>query len=100
MYVFLCFRIKTYEHENSWGQAVCSFDMELRHSSSLQLGLLNSLQKFGANHILDIYMKGLATQRGENKELDEIRYEAAWRNGQWDLETPAEYVRSSGIKNK
>lgn len=46
---------------------------------------LQGLQNFGLNSILATYMKGLESEGVEwGAELRELRFQAAWRNAQWD----------------
>ena len=45
-----------------------------------------ALQNLGLSHILSVYLKGLDYERREwCAELQELRYQAAWRNMQWGL---------------
>lgn len=45
------------------------------------------LQNFGLNSILTTYMRGLESEGVEwGAELRELRFQAAWRNTQWDCE--------------
>ncbi|XP_077397669.1 serine-protein kinase ATM isoform X3 [Festucalex cinctus] len=81
-------RIRTYEHEAMWGKALTSYDL---HSTlpdvTRQVGILQGLQNFGLNSILTTYMKGLESEGVEwGAELRELRFQAAWRNTQWDCD--------------
>ncbi|XP_060928737.1 serine-protein kinase ATM isoform X1 [Limanda limanda] len=81
-------RIRTYEHEAMWGKALTSYDL---HSSlpetTRQVGILEGLQNFGLSSILATYMRGLESEGVEwGAELRELRFQAAWRNTQWDCE--------------
>ena len=84
------FRIKTYEHEGAWEKALCCYDMELdkRKYPDLTLGMLKSLQQFGVQHLMNVYLKSCEGANGEQEDVNirEIQYEAAWRNGQWKME--------------
>uniref|UniRef100_A0A6J0UF85 non-specific serine/threonine protein kinase n=1 Tax=Pogona vitticeps TaxID=103695 RepID=A0A6J0UF85_9SAUR len=79
-------RIRTYEHEAVWGKALVTYDLE-RSLPPLtrQAGIIEALQNFGLCDTLSIYLKGLEQENHEySVELQEIRYQAAWRNMQWD----------------
>ncbi|XP_019950752.2 serine-protein kinase ATM [Paralichthys olivaceus] len=81
-------RIRTYEHEAMWGKALTSYDL---HSSlpetTRQVGIVEGLQNFGLSSILATYMRGLESEGVEwGAELRELRFQAAWRNTQWDCE--------------
>ncbi|KAK2847025.1 hypothetical protein Q5P01_010024 [Channa striata] len=81
-------RIRTYEHEAMWGKALVSYDL---HSTlpevSRQVGIVEGLQNFGLSSILTTYMRGLESEGVEwGTELRELRFQAAWRNTQWDCE--------------
>uniref|UniRef100_A0A2K6FTV4 non-specific serine/threonine protein kinase n=1 Tax=Propithecus coquereli TaxID=379532 RepID=A0A2K6FTV4_PROCO len=79
-------RLRTYEHEAMWGKALVTYDLETAISSSTrQAGIIQALQNLGLCHILSIYLKGLDYENKEwCAELQELRYQAAWRNMQWD----------------
>uniref|UniRef100_A0A8C0ZKN4 non-specific serine/threonine protein kinase n=1 Tax=Cyanistes caeruleus TaxID=156563 RepID=A0A8C0ZKN4_CYACU len=78
-------RIRTYEHEGVWGKALVTYDLETSLSpSTRQAGIIEALQNFGLFHTLSMYLKGLEHENTEwCAELQEIRYQAAWRNMQW-----------------
>uniref|UniRef100_A0A8D0A1F8 non-specific serine/threonine protein kinase n=1 Tax=Sander lucioperca TaxID=283035 RepID=A0A8D0A1F8_SANLU len=81
-------RIRTYEHEAMWGKALTSYDL---HSAlpevTRQVGIVEGLQNFGLCSILATYMRGLESEGVEwGAELRELRFQAAWRNTQWDCE--------------
>ncbi|RMC07330.1 hypothetical protein DUI87_16789 [Hirundo rustica rustica] len=78
-------RIRTYEHEAVWGKALVTYDLETSLSpSTRQAGIIEALQNFGLCHTLSMYLKGLEHENTEwCAELQEIRYQAAWRNMQW-----------------
>ncbi|XP_034724062.1 serine-protein kinase ATM [Etheostoma cragini] len=81
-------RIRTYEHEAMWGKALTSYDL---HSTlpevTRQVGIVEGLQNFGLCSILATYMRGLESEGVEwGAELRELRFQAAWRNTQWDCE--------------
>ncbi|KAK5868357.1 hypothetical protein PBY51_009383 [Eleginops maclovinus] len=81
-------RIRTYEHEAMWGKALTSYDL---HSTlpevTRQVGIVEGLQHFGLSGILATYMRGLESEGVEwGAELRELRFQAAWRNTQWDCE--------------
>ncbi|XP_076001414.1 serine-protein kinase ATM isoform X2 [Genypterus blacodes] len=81
-------RIRTYEHEAMWGKALTSYDL---HSTlpevTRQVGIVEGLQNFGLSSILTTYMRGLESAGVEwGAELRELRFQAAWRNTQWDCD--------------
>ncbi|XP_072317352.1 LOW QUALITY PROTEIN: serine-protein kinase ATM [Eucyclogobius newberryi] len=81
-------RIRTYEHEAMWAKALTSYDL---HSSLpeviRQVGIMEGLQNFGLSSILSTYMRGLESEGVEwGAELRELRFQAAWRNTQWDFD--------------
>nr|XP_021385049.1 serine-protein kinase ATM isoform X1 [Lonchura striata domestica]XP_021385050.1 serine-protein kinase ATM isoform X1 [Lonchura striata domestica] len=78
-------RIRTYEHEAVWEKALVTYDLETSLSpSTRQAGIIEALQNFGLCHTLSMYLKGLEHENSEwCAELQEIRYQAAWRNMQW-----------------
>ncbi|KAM5227129.1 serine-protein kinase ATM isoform 3-T8 [Hipposideros larvatus] len=79
-------RLRTYEHEAMWGKALVTYDLETAISSSTrQAGIIQALQNLGLCHILSVYLKGLDHEYKEwCAELQELHYQAAWRNMQWD----------------
>ncbi|KAM6448107.1 serine-protein kinase ATM isoform 1-T2 [Liasis olivaceus] len=79
-------RIRTYEHEGMWGKALVTYDLETSLPPSIrQTGLVEALQNYGLCNTLSIYLKGLEQENEESSiELQEIRYQAAWRNMHWD----------------
>ncbi|XP_030331993.1 serine-protein kinase ATM isoform X1 [Strigops habroptila] len=78
-------RIRTYEHEAVWEKALVTHDLEASLSPSThQAGIIEALQNFGLCHTLSMYLKGLEYENTEwSAELQEIRYQAAWRTMQW-----------------
>ncbi|KAM6342206.1 serine-protein kinase ATM isoform 2-T3 [Podargus strigoides] len=78
-------RIRTYEHEAVWEKALVTYDLEASLSPpTRQAGIIEALQNFGLCHTLSTYLKGLEHENTEwCAELQEIRYQAAWRNMQW-----------------
>ncbi|KAM9566085.1 serine-protein kinase ATM [Guaruba guarouba] len=78
-------RIRTYEHEAEWEKALVTHDLEASLSPSThQAGIIEALQNFGLRHTLSMYLKGLEHENTEwSAELQEIRYQAAWRTMQW-----------------
>nr|XP_019570457.1 PREDICTED: serine-protein kinase ATM isoform X1 [Rhinolophus sinicus]XP_019570459.1 PREDICTED: serine-protein kinase ATM isoform X1 [Rhinolophus sinicus]XP_019570460.1 PREDICTED: serine-protein kinase ATM isoform X1 [Rhinolophus sinicus]XP_019570461.1 PREDICTED: serine-protein kinase ATM isoform X1 [Rhinolophus sinicus] len=79
-------RLRTYEHEAMWGKALVTYDLETAISSSTcQAGIIQALQNLGLCHVLSVYLKGLDHENKEwCAELQELHYQAAWRNMQWD----------------
>ncbi|XP_028903598.1 serine-protein kinase ATM isoform X1 [Ornithorhynchus anatinus] len=84
-------RIRTYEHEAMWGKALVTYDLETTLSPcTRQAGIIEALQNSGLCHTLSTYLKGLDNENEEwCAQLHELRYQAAWRNMQWDLCTPS-----------
>ncbi|XP_069739549.1 serine-protein kinase ATM [Phaenicophaeus curvirostris] len=78
-------RIRTYEHEAVWEKALVTYDLETSlPPSTRQAGIIEALQNFGLCHTLSMYLKGLEHENTEwCAKLQEIRYQAAWRNMQW-----------------
>ncbi|KAM4628418.1 serine-protein kinase ATM [Polymixia lowei] len=81
-------RIRTYEHEAMWGKALTSYDL---HSTlpevTRQVGIVEGLQNFGLSSIMATYLRGLESEGVEwGAELRELRFQAAWRNTQWDCD--------------
>ncbi|XP_059563971.1 serine-protein kinase ATM isoform X4 [Myotis daubentonii] len=79
-------RLRTYEHEAMWEKALVTYDLETAISSpTRQAGIIQALQNLGLCHILSVYLKGLDDENKEwCAELQELHYQAAWRNMQWD----------------
>ncbi|XP_048349844.1 serine-protein kinase ATM [Sphaerodactylus townsendi] len=79
-------RIRTYEHEAVWGKALVTYDLERSlPPATRQAGIIEALQNFGLCDTLSVYLKGLEQDNPESSmELQELRYQAAWRNMQWD----------------
>ncbi|MBN3300154.1 ATM kinase, partial [Amia calva] len=89
-------RIRIYEHEAMWGRALTSYDL---HSNlpdvTRQVGIIEALQNFGLCGTLLTYLRGLDGDGAEGSaELREMRFQAAWRNTQWDC-VPAERNEST-----
>uniref|UniRef100_A0A8C4HC02 non-specific serine/threonine protein kinase n=1 Tax=Dicentrarchus labrax TaxID=13489 RepID=A0A8C4HC02_DICLA len=83
-------RIRTYEHEAMWGKALTSYDLNSTLPEvTRQVGIVEGLQNFGLSSILATYMRGLESEGVEwGAELRELRFQAAWKNTQWDCELP------------
>uniref|UniRef100_A0A1A7X0C2 non-specific serine/threonine protein kinase n=1 Tax=Iconisemion striatum TaxID=60296 RepID=A0A1A7X0C2_9TELE len=81
-------RIRTYEHEALWGKALTSYDLHSTLPEVTRLvGIVEGLQNFGLSSILATYLRGLDSEGVEwGPELRELRFQAAWRNTQWDCE--------------
>ncbi|XP_054448480.1 serine-protein kinase ATM [Pteronotus mesoamericanus] len=79
-------RLRTYEHEAMWEKALVTYDLESAiPSSTRQAGIIQALQNLGLCHILSVYLRGLDHENKEHcAELQELHYQAAWRNMQWD----------------
>ncbi|XP_036115893.1 serine-protein kinase ATM isoform X3 [Molossus molossus] len=79
-------RLRTYEHEAMWEKALVTYDLETTISSSTrQAGIIQALQNLGLCHVLSVYLKGLDHENKEwCAELQELYYQAAWKNMQWD----------------
>ncbi|KAM8821480.1 serine-protein kinase ATM [Eudromia elegans] len=84
-------RIRTYEHEAVWGKALVTYDLETSlPPSTRQAGIIEALQNFGLCNTLSTYLKGLEHENTEwSTELQEIHFQAAWRNMQWGHISPA-----------
>uniref|UniRef100_A0A3B4ARZ4 non-specific serine/threonine protein kinase n=1 Tax=Periophthalmus magnuspinnatus TaxID=409849 RepID=A0A3B4ARZ4_9GOBI len=80
--------IRTYEHEANWGKALTSYDLHSSLPEAIrQVGIVKGLQNFGLSSILSTYMRGLESEGQEwGAELRELRFQAAWRNTQWDFD--------------
>ncbi|KAM6342207.1 serine-protein kinase ATM isoform 3-T4 [Podargus strigoides] len=92
-------RIRTYEHEAVWEKALVTYDLEASLSPpTRQAGIIEALQNFGLCHTLSTYLKGLEHENTEwCAELQEIRYQAAWRNMQWGhISSVKDETRRSG----
>ena len=51
------------------------------------VGILQAMQNFGLGHVLNIYLQGLRScEMTFDQEVTDFQYDAAWRNGVWDLE--------------
>ncbi|XP_068173804.1 serine-protein kinase ATM isoform X3 [Antennarius striatus] len=89
-------RIRTYEHEAMWGKALTSYDLHATLPEvTRQVGIIEGLQNFGLSSILTTYMRGLESEGLEwGAELRELRFQAAWRNTQWDCELPSRGEKS------
>ncbi|XP_068564532.1 serine-protein kinase ATM [Cebidichthys violaceus] len=89
-------RIRTYEHEAMWGKALTSYDLHTTLPEvTRQVGIVEGLQNFGLSSILATYMRGLESEGVEwGAELRELRFQAAWRNTQWDCELPERSEKS------
>ncbi|XP_061537263.1 serine-protein kinase ATM isoform X2 [Phycodurus eques] len=81
-------RIRTYEHEAMWGKALTSYDLHATLPDVIrQVGIVEGLQNFGLSSILTTYMRGLESDGVEwGAELRDLRFQAAWRNTQWDCD--------------
>nr|XP_040032849.1 serine-protein kinase ATM [Gasterosteus aculeatus aculeatus] len=81
-------RIRTYEHEAMWGKALTSYNLHTTLPEvTRQVGIVEGLQNIGLSNILTTYMRGLESEGVEwGAELRELRFQAAWRNTQWDCE--------------
>uniref|UniRef100_A0A8C6Z7X0 non-specific serine/threonine protein kinase n=1 Tax=Nothoprocta perdicaria TaxID=30464 RepID=A0A8C6Z7X0_NOTPE len=91
-------RIRTYEHEAVWGKALVTYDLETSLSpSTRQAGIIEALQNFGLCNTLSTYLKGLEHENTEwSTELQEIHFQAAWRNMQWGHISPANETGGPG----
>ncbi|XP_072019634.1 serine-protein kinase ATM-like [Amphiura filiformis] len=82
-------RIHTYEHERSWGKALGAYDIYMATPGGMtpDVGILQAMQNFGLGHVLNIYLQGLRScDMAFDLEVTDFQYEAAWKNGVWDLE--------------
>lgn len=94
-------RIHKYEHEGDWTSAMAGYDLINPDDTSTQTGLLQALQNAGLDHILQTYLKGVKMDgSGEtDSRLAEAQYEAAWRNGIWDIPDQSSDQHYSGFHN-
>ncbi|XP_060585424.1 serine-protein kinase ATM-like [Ruditapes philippinarum] len=94
-------RICTYQQENQWDKAVVSCDIQMSQSGTTnQYDLLNVLQCFGANHIFNTYLQGIMGQDDVpnlTSETRELQFEAAWRMGMWNLDSPNKIETGTGF---
>ncbi|KAI0210308.1 Serine-protein kinase ATM [Lamellibrachia satsuma] len=84
-------RIQTYEHENDWSKALCSYDLQFSQPTASvdQANLLQALQNFGTSHVLDMYLLGLSSQSDiSSSEVQDFQYHAACRNANWNIKVP------------
>lgn len=59
------------------------------------------MQNFGLSSILATYMRGLESEGVEwGAELRELRFQAAWRNTQWDCDLSERYGEENGELHK
>ncbi|ESO89357.1 hypothetical protein LOTGIDRAFT_229208 [Lottia gigantea] len=90
-------RIKTYMHENRWDKAVVTYDIETDLHSQ-QFGFYQSVQEFGASHLLNSCLQGnVAKGAILTPQIEELQYEAAWKTGQWNLEAPMRFEKGVGF---
>nr|ACG68443.1 ataxia telangiectasia mutated protein [Branchiostoma floridae] len=84
-------RIVTYEHEGKWDKALGAYDLQMSSPTAvIQAGVLDALKNFGCGHVLNMYLKGIRSECvADSPELREAQYQAAWRNGIWDLDVDA-----------
>ncbi|XP_071112563.1 serine-protein kinase ATM-like [Haliotis cracherodii] len=94
-------RIKTYLHENRLEKAVVTFDIGMKMGQPTEdMGLLKTLQSFGADYLLELCLTGKVGETGLSPALQEVQYEAAWRAGQWNLDVPARVGAETGFHQK
>ncbi|CAN0220698.1 unnamed protein product [Lampetra fluviatilis] len=79
-------RVRTYEHEGEWEKALGVYDLDTALPMGVrQAGILQALQNCGLDLVLQRYLRGLEEESPEcSADLEEMRYQAAWRAGQWD----------------
>eukprot|EP00058_Branchiostoma_floridae_P018809 XP_002604298.1 hypothetical protein BRAFLDRAFT_88587 [Branchiostoma floridae] len=78
-------RIVTYEHEGKWDKALGAYDLQMSSPTAvIQAGVLDALKNFGCGHVLN-----MSECVADSPELREAQYQAAWRNGIWDLDVDA-----------
>ncbi|XP_053392108.1 serine-protein kinase ATM-like, partial [Mercenaria mercenaria] len=94
-------RICTYQQENQWDKAVVSCDIQMSQSgTSNQYDLLNALQCFGANHVFNAYLQGIMGQEDVpnlTSDTRELQFEAAWRMGKWNIDSPNKIETATGF---
>ncbi|XP_064597040.1 serine-protein kinase ATM-like [Liolophura sinensis] len=83
-------RIKTYEHENQWDKAAVAYAVGMNQpGSGTQTGFLQSLKNCGSYSVVEQYLGWLPDDNIVcSPQLEDLRYEAAWRLGTWNLDTP------------
>ncbi|XP_063405374.1 serine-protein kinase ATM-like [Mytilus trossulus] len=90
-------RVKSYEHENRWEKAVITYDIEMCQPSSVpQYELLQALQNFGSNHLLERYLHTMSStgQSEIPNHIKDLQFKAAWKTGQWNIETTSRLEES------
>ncbi|CAG2219119.1 ATM [Mytilus edulis] len=90
-------RVKSYEHENRWEKAVITYDIEMCQPSSVpQYELLQALQNFGSNHLLERYLHTMSStgQSEIPSHIKDLQFKAAWKTGQWNIETTSRLEES------
>ncbi|XP_069045887.1 serine-protein kinase ATM isoform X1 [Lepisosteus oculatus] len=90
-------RIRTYEHEALWGKALASYDLHANLPEvTRQVGIIQALQNCGLSSTLLTFLRGLDRESVEaSAELQEMSFQAAWRNTQWDC-VPSERNDKTG----
>ena len=84
-------RLRAFEHEGAWGQALVGHDVALTHGAGggdardSRARLADTLRRMGCLHVLDVYVRSLPPAEAAAPEVAEARFEAAWRAGRWDL---------------
>ncbi|KAH9504406.1 hypothetical protein Btru_063525 [Bulinus truncatus] len=89
-------RVETYLHEGEQAKALTTLDIEISHNASQSLAsLLQTIQSCGTDYILQQCLSGLTGDTDstclsdEAQQLNEFRYQAAWKLGQWHVLPPA-----------
>ena len=91
-------QLRLYEHEGAWGEALTGHDLTLRHVGvgfgSSAPGHQDAIDGYpaadGVPSLLDVSC--VPPPGGLRREVAEVRFEAAWRAGRWDLPRSIPYL--------
>uniref|UniRef100_UPI00358DFD47 serine-protein kinase ATM-like n=1 Tax=Myxine glutinosa TaxID=7769 RepID=UPI00358DFD47 len=84
-------RVCTYQQMGSWERVLSALELESELPEVVrQSAILQALQQCGLSSVMDLCLRGLDHLK-DSEELRELRFQAAWRCGQWDS-LPAERV--------
>lgn len=81
-----------YSHEQQWIHGVQIQDNFLFRANPVetQASVATGLRQLGLLNALSTFLGGIKQQ--EDPGLRELQYEAAWRNGTWDLDPPSDLL--------
>uniref|UniRef100_A0A8C4R2D9 PIK-related kinase FAT domain-containing protein n=1 Tax=Eptatretus burgeri TaxID=7764 RepID=A0A8C4R2D9_EPTBU len=86
---FIYSRVCTYQQVGSWERVLSALELESELPEVVrQSAILQALQQCGLSSVMDLCLRGMNHQK-DSQELRELRFQAAWRSGQWDC-LPAE----------